>query len=48
MFIGRKDEKKRLEEIYNSERNNLLVLYGRLGIGKTALINEFIQGKNAV
>lgn len=48
MFIGRKEERKQLEEIYASDRSNLLILYGRIGIGKTALINEFISDKKAV
>lgn len=45
MFIGRKEEKKQLETAYLSEHNNLLMVYGREGIGKTALVLEFCEGR---
>lgn len=45
MFIGRKEEKKQLETAYLGEHSNLLMLYGREGIGKTALALEFCRGK---
>lgn len=46
-MVGRKDDMKSLIEQYNSAANSLLVLYGRSGIGKTTLINEFIKDKKA-
>ncbi len=45
MFIGRKDELKQLESIYASDHSNLLVIYGREGIGKTALALKFCETK---
>lgn len=48
MFIGRRDELTSLEEIYKNERNNLLIMYGRFGIGKTTLINKFLENRTAL
>lgn len=45
MFIGRKDELKQLEAVYRSDHSNLLVIYGREGIGKTALALNFCANK---
>ena len=47
MFIGRTTERKMLEDIFATDRSNLVILYGRVGIGKTALIAEFLKEKNA-
>lgn len=47
MFVGRTAELKQLHDMYESERNNLAVVYGRYGIGKTALISEFMKEKRA-
>ncbi len=47
MFIGRQLERRILEEIYASEKSGLVILYGRIGIGKTALVSEFIKDKDA-
>ena len=47
MFIGRNTERKALEDIFATERSNLVILYGRAGMGKTALIAEFLKEKNA-
>jgi AAA+ ATPase superfamily predicted ATPase len=47
MFIGRVSERKILEEIYASQKSGLVILYGRPGIGKTALASEFIAEKDA-
>ncbi len=45
-FINRKSELKSLEELYaSSEKGELVVLYGRRRLGKTALIKQFITGK---
>ena len=45
MFTGRREERKQLESLYQSSRNNLLLLYGRRGTGKTALCLEFTKDK---
>ncbi|MBQ3028323.1 MAG: ATP-binding protein [Lachnospiraceae bacterium] len=47
MFTGRTQELERLEAFYASERSGIVVLYGRSGIGKTALTRRFLQGKQA-
>ncbi len=47
MLLGRKTELKLLQDVYNSEKSSALVVYGRYGIGKTALASEFISGKPA-
>ncbi len=48
MFTGRTQELERLEALYASERSGIIVLYGRNGIGKTALTRQFVQGKKTV
>ena len=48
MFIGRKEERKSLESVYATDRSNLLVLYGKEGIGKTALALQFAQNKKTI
>ena len=48
MFIGRTQELKQLEEAYRAGRNTAVVLYGRLGIGKTELAQIFMKDKPAV
>ena len=46
-FIGRKKELAVLAENY-AMQNGFVVLYGRRRVGKTTLINEFIQDKDAL
>lgn len=41
MFFGRKDELAIMEDLYESESFEFLVLYGRRRIGKTCLLQEF-------
>lgn len=48
MFVGRKEELKQLENVYLSDHSNLLVLYGREGIGKTALALKFSENKDFI
>lgn len=48
MFIGRKEELRQLETAFAVERSNLLVLYGREGMGKTTLALKFSEGKDTV
>ena len=46
MFEGRKQELQFLEAHCQGEDSRILVLYGRKGVGKTALLKEFAQGRN--
>lgn len=48
MFIGRESELKTLNSLYDSDRFEFAVIYGRRRVGKTALINEFINKKKAI
>ena len=48
MFIGRERELEALDKLYSSNKFEFTVIYGRRRVGKTALINQFIQGKNAI
>ena len=45
MFIGRQQELKELERLYNTDKFQCAIIYGRRRVGKTALINEFVKGK---
>ena len=48
MFIGRERELASLNKLYKSDKFEFVVLYGRRRVGKTALINHFIDGKPAI
>ena len=48
MFIGRERELCALESLYVSNKFEFAVIYGRRRVGKTALINKFIDQKNAI
>ena len=48
MFIGRERELTALNKLYNSDKFEFVVLYGRRRVGKTALINRFIDGKRTI
>lgn len=48
MFIGRKNELEALNRLYQSDKFEFVVIYGRRRVGKTALINHFIDDKKAV
>ena len=48
MFVGREKELATLNRLYNSDRFEFVVMYGRRRVGKTALISHFIQNRNAV
>ena len=48
MFIGRERELNSLNQLYNTNKFEFVVLYGRRRVGKTALINHFIDSKNAI
>ncbi len=48
MFYGRENELKELNDRYNGDRFECMVIYGRRRVGKTSLINEFCRGKPTV
>ncbi len=48
MFIGRENELNTLNRLYNSDKFEFAVIYGRRRIGKTELIKEFIKGKKTI
>ena len=45
MFIDRESELSKLEELHQTGRAELFVLYGRRRVGKTELLRAFCQGK---
>lgn len=45
MFIGRETELKFLNDKYETEGGQLVVLYGRRRVGKTETLREFCKGK---
>ena len=47
-FSGRKDELKKLEGIYSSGKFECVIMHGRLRVGKTALLREFIRNKRTI
>ena len=48
MFIGRERELDSLNKLYDSGKFEFVVLYGRRRVGKTALINRFLDGKRGI
>ena len=48
MFIGRERELASLNTLYDSGKFEFVVLYGRRRVGKTALINRFIDGRRVI
>ena len=48
MFIGRENELAELNKMYKSKSFEMPIIYGRRRVGKTRLISEFIQNKNAI
>lgn len=48
MFVGREHELATLASLYASSSFEMLVLYGRRRVGKTALIEEFCRGKRVL
>ena len=48
MFIGRENELNTLNKLYNSDKFEFAVIYGRRRVGKTALINEFVKDKDNI
>lgn len=47
MFVGREREISKLNKMYQSEKFEFAVLYGRRRVGKTTLIQEFIRDKDS-
>lgn len=48
MFIGRQRELAQLNKLYSSNKFEFAVIYGRRRVGKTALINKFMQDKAGI
>lgn len=48
MFIGRKYEMEKLNALYNSDRFEFAVIYGRRRVGKSTLIKEFCKDKKSI
>ncbi len=48
MFVGRAGELRVLEELAESEKPELYVLFGRRRVGKTELLQQFCRGRRAV
>lgn len=48
MFVGRKRELKKLNEMYARSSFEMAVFYGRRRVGKTTLINEFCKNKKTI
>ena len=48
MFIGREKELSALNDLYLSEKFEFAVIYGRRRVGKTELIKQFINNKDAI
>lgn len=48
MFIGRERELDSLNRLYQTGKFEFIVLYGRRRVGKTALINHFMEDKPAI
>ncbi|EQD63722.1 ATP-binding protein, partial [mine drainage metagenome] len=48
VFVGRRKELAYLEEKYLEDRSNMILIYGRRRIGKTALVTEFVRNKRAL
>ncbi|HPP68272.1 MAG TPA: ATP-binding protein, partial [Clostridiales bacterium] len=48
MFIGREKELQSLNQLYQTNQFQFPVIYGRRRVGKTALINEFVKGKDTI
>lgn len=48
VLLGRKQELKMLDKRYRSSKFEMVVIYGRRRVGKTALINGFVKDKPVI
>lgn len=48
MFVGREQELKKLNRMYQSDKLEVAIIYGRRRVGKTTLINEFCKDKRTI
>ena len=48
MFVGRKKELAKMNQLYDSGKFEFAIFYGRRRVGKTTLINEFCKDKKAI
>jgi len=48
LFIGRTNEMKKLEKLYNTNKFEFMIMFGRRRVGKTRLLTEFIKNKEAI
>ena len=48
MFVSRTQELNALQKLYERKKFQMVVIYGRRRVGKTTLINKFIEGKPAL
>ncbi len=48
MFVGRKYELKGLEDLYKKNENGIIIIYGRRRIGKTTLVQKFLEQKQGI
>ncbi|MCL2046598.1 MAG: ATP-binding protein [Oscillospiraceae bacterium] len=46
MFVGRRSELNKLDTVYASDKFECVIMYGKRRTGKTALLREFLVGKN--
>lgn len=46
MFCGRQNELETLNECFQSNRSQLVVIYGRRRVGKSRLVEKFVEGKH--
>ena len=42
MFIGRENELATMRKLYDSNKFQMVIIYGRRRIGKTTLISKFV------
>lgn len=48
MFIGRENELKSLESVYEKDGFGMTIIYGRRRVGKSTLIKEFVKDKRVI
>lgn len=48
MFLAREKELDSLEKMYGKDKFQMVVVYGRRRIGKTSLLNKFVEDKNHI